>query len=114
MPDTPKETRIVVVGDTDIGSPLIQYSQSQSQQSANLNFLLAAADWLGKDDDIVGIRNRQGGTGRLDRISDEGKRAGMIHFSRVFNIFIVPIAVAVFGIYRIIKRNRKKEHNHAL
>jgi ABC-type uncharacterized transport system involved in gliding motility auxiliary subunit len=104
MPQDPKETRIVVVGDVDMGGPLIQYSQVQ--ESTNINFLLQAADWLGKDDDIVGIRNRQSGTGRLDRITDEGKRAGVIGFSRILNVFIVPALIAIFGIFRIFRRTR--------
>ena len=112
MPLEPKESRIIVVGDSDMGGPLIQYSLVQ--QGANLNFLLQAADWLGMDDDIVGIRNRQGGMGRLDRITDEAKRFGMISFSRILNIFIVPLCICLFGILRIIKRRHKKEHNNAL
>ncbi|MCL1928228.1 MAG: GldG family protein [Treponema sp.] len=112
MPSEPKESRIIVLGDVDIVSPLIEYNQVRA--NANLNFLLKAADWLGKDDDIVGIRNRQGGTGRLNRISDEGKRAGIIAFSRILNIFIVPILIVIYGIFRIMKRSRKKEHNNAL
>ena len=125
MPSEPKETRIVVLGDVDIVSPLIEYNQVRA--NANLNFLLQVADWLGKDDDIVGIRNRQSGTVRLDRITDEGKRAGMISFSRILNIFIVPLLIVIFGISRILRRargakvplrimehSRKKEHKNAL
>ena len=112
MPAEPKETRIVVLGDVDIVSPLIEYNRVRANN--NLNFLLQAADWLGKDDDIVGIRSRQGGAARLDRISDEGKRAGMIGFSRILNLFIVPLIIIVFGISRVLKRSRKKEHKHAL
>ena len=112
MPAEPKESRIVVVGDSDMGGLLIQYQLAQ--QGANLNFLLQTADWLGKDDDIVGIRNRQGGIGRLDRITEEGKRLGMMGFSRILNIFIIPLLICIFGIYRLVKRNRKKERHHAV
>jgi ABC-type uncharacterized transport system involved in gliding motility auxiliary subunit len=108
MPPAPRESRIVVVGDADIGSRLL------SQQSGNLNFLLKAADWLGKDDDIVGIRNRQSGSGRLDRITDEAKQRGVINFSRILNIVIVPMMIAIYGITRLVKRNRKKEQDHGL
>jgi ABC-type uncharacterized transport system involved in gliding motility auxiliary subunit len=112
MPAEPKETRIVVIGDADTASVLIQYTQMQ--QSANLNFLQEAANWLGKDDDIIGIRNRQTGGGRLDRITDEGKRIGAIRFSRILNIFIVPVLIAVFGASRVLKRKGKKERSHAV
>jgi ABC-2 type transport system permease protein len=112
MPAAPKDSRIIVVGDSDIAGSLIQYTQSQ--QSINLNFLLQAADWLGNDDDIVGIRNRKSGTGRLDRITDDDKRSALMKFSRILNVFLVPIAIIIFGIYRLVKRNRRKELDHGL
>jgi ABC-type uncharacterized transport system involved in gliding motility auxiliary subunit len=105
MPSEPRESRIVVIGDADIGSYLIQYTQSQ--QPINLNFLQKAADWLGNDDDIVGIRNRGGGSGRLDRISDEARRAGLMNFSQILNIILLPLGIIIFGIYRILKRKHK-------
>jgi len=111
MPAEPKESRIIVVGDSDIGGELIQYTQGQQ---LNLNFLLQAADWLGNDDDIVGIRNRTGGGKRLDRITDEEKRAGMMRFSQTFNTIVVPLLIIIFGITRLVKRNRKKEQDHAV
>ena len=111
MPAEPKESRIVVVGDSDMGGPLIQVPLGH--QGINLNFLLQAADWLGKDDDIVGIRNRQAVSGRLDRITDDGKRLGMMGFSRILNIFLVPLFIAGFGIARLVKRH-KKEQEHGL
>jgi ABC-type uncharacterized transport system involved in gliding motility auxiliary subunit len=112
MPAMPKDSRIIVIGDSDIAGSLIQYTQGQ--QSINLNFLLQAADWLGNDDDIVGIRNRKSGTGRLDRITDDDKREGAMKFSRILNVFLVPIAIIVFGISRLVKRNRRKELDHGL
>jgi len=112
MPASPKETRIIVVGDSDIAGSLIQYTQSQ--QSINLNFLLQVADWLGNDDDIVGIRNRSSMTGRLDRVTDEEKRASLMKFSRILNVYLVPIAIIIFGIFRLVKRNRRKELDHGL
>ena len=112
MPPEPRESRIIVVGDSDIGGPFIRFSQRQ--QGTNLNFLLQAADWLGKDDDIVGIRNRQGGLGWLDRVTDEGKRYGIMGFSRILNIVIVPIVIAVFAVVRLAKRNHKKEQDHGV
>jgi len=111
MPAEPKESRIIVVGDSDMGGELIQYTQGQQ---LNLNFLLQAADWLGNDDDIVGIRNRTSGGGRLDRITDEEKRAGMMRFSQTFNVIVVPLLIIIFGITRLVKRSRKKEQDHAI
>jgi ABC-type uncharacterized transport system involved in gliding motility auxiliary subunit len=97
LPDMPAEagpSRILVVADTDMASDLIWYSQSE----ANLDFLLQAADWLGNDDDLLGIRNRGGRTGRLDRIGDPLKRAGMMDFARFINILVVPLGIAALGV----------------
>jgi ABC-type uncharacterized transport system involved in gliding motility auxiliary subunit len=114
MPSEPKESRIVVVGDSDMCGVLSSSRYVPGLQAANFNFLLQAADWLGKDDDIVGIRYRQGGIGRLDRITDEGKRDGVKGFARILNVVIVPIVIVAFGIFRLVKRSRKKERHHAL
>ncbi|MDR1308255.1 MAG: GldG family protein [Treponema sp.] len=112
MPAAPRDSRIVVVGDSDIGSFLMQYTQRN--QSLNLNFLLEAAGWLGNDDDIVGIRNRKNGSGRLDRITDDAKRAGIMTFSRLLNIVLLPLVIIVFGALRLYRRKHKKEQDHAL
>jgi ABC-type uncharacterized transport system involved in gliding motility auxiliary subunit len=112
MPAAPRDSRIVVVGDSDIGSFLMQYTQPN--QSLNLNFLLQAADWLGNDDDIVGIRNRKDGSGRLDRINDEIQRAGIMTFSRILNIAILPLLIIVFGALRLYRRKHRKEQDHVL
>ncbi|MDR2073139.1 MAG: GldG family protein [Spirochaetaceae bacterium] len=115
LPDMPvetKESRIVVVGDADIGGALVTYTQRQ--QRLNFDFLLQVADWLGNDDDIVGIRNRHSGSGRLDRITDELKREGTMLFSRLLNVFILPLCIIITGAYRIFKRKNKKEQSHAL
>jgi ABC-type uncharacterized transport system involved in gliding motility auxiliary subunit len=112
MPATPKESRIVVVGDADIGGAMMQYSQGGQQ--LNPNFLMQVADWLGNDDDIVGIRNRSRGSNRLDKILDEDKRAGFMRFSQTFNTIVVPLLIVLYGVYRIVKRNRKKEQDHAV
>jgi ABC-type uncharacterized transport system involved in gliding motility auxiliary subunit len=120
MPSEPRESRLVVIGDADIGGYLIQYTQTQ--QPINLNFLLQAVDWLGQDDDIIGIRNRTGGSGRLDRISDEAQRMGIMNFSRILNILLLPLAIIIFGVYRILKRKYKtaltgvasKEQDHGV
>jgi ABC-type uncharacterized transport system involved in gliding motility auxiliary subunit len=100
MPPEPRESRIVVIGDTDLAGPLIQYTRSDR----NLDFLLQAADWLGNDDDIVGIRNRQSDAGRLNRIADPVKRAGAMAFSRLFNTIFIPLVIILLGIFRWWKR----------
>ncbi|MDR1948668.1 MAG: GldG family protein [Spirochaetaceae bacterium] len=105
LPDLPRETkegRIVVVGDSDMASAYIQYTRSQR----NLDFLLQAADWLGNDDDIIGIRNRMVRTGRLDRIVDPERRAAQMAFARILNVVVIPLALIVVGLLLAARRRR--------
>jgi ABC-type uncharacterized transport system involved in gliding motility auxiliary subunit len=95
LPAAPAPSRIIVVGDTDLASVFIQYTQG----GRNLDFLLQAADWMGNDDDIIGIRGRETGTGRLDRIIDPVKRAGVAGWARILNMGLVPLLVIGAGLF---------------
>jgi ABC-type uncharacterized transport system involved in gliding motility auxiliary subunit len=105
MPAESKPSRIAVIGDSDMPGMLVQYTQSQR----NVDFILQTADWLGNDDDIVGIRNRSGGTGRLDRITDPAKRLSKMTSARIINIVIIPLAIIVTGVIRATRRRSGKE-----
>ncbi|MDR2759892.1 MAG: GldG family protein [Spirochaetaceae bacterium] len=108
LPDLPAETqesRIVVIGDSDLATTLIQMTQGQGFQ--NLDFMLKATDWLGNDDDIIGIRNRQPQAGRLDRIIDPEERLKAMRFSQILNVGLIPLGVVVLGIVRSLKRRTK-------
>jgi ABC-type uncharacterized transport system involved in gliding motility auxiliary subunit len=97
LPDMPTDaaaSRIIVVGDSDFASNIINVSGARY----NLDFLLRAADWLASDDDIIGIRNRQQQTGRLDKIIDPELRALAMRFSQVANVGFVPLLVIAAGI----------------
>ncbi len=105
LPDLPEETkdsRVIVVSDTDFLSSVIQYTRSEY----NLNFFLQAADWLGNDDDIIGIRNRAGAAGRLDRIADPAEKLQVMLFSQTLNVIIIPLTIIIIGIVRIRKRKK--------
>jgi ABC-type uncharacterized transport system involved in gliding motility auxiliary subunit len=106
LPDMPRETResrIIVLGDTDMATGLAQYTNSSQN---NVDFLLKAADWLGNDDDIIGIRSRLPQTGRFDKIGDEGSRAKAMRFAQTFNVVIIPLAVILLGVLRSLQRRR--------
>lgn len=104
LPDMPAEgqaARLIVVGDSDIGSLFIQ-----SQH--NLDFFVQSMDWLRQDEDIIGIRNRLTGTGRLDRITDTGRRLAVMNSAKIVNLFIVPLLIIGLGILRRRHRGRHK------
>ncbi|MDR2143503.1 MAG: GldG family protein, partial [Treponema sp.] len=112
LPDMPagaKESRIMVVGDSDLAGIIVQYTQSQR----NLDFMRRTADWLCSDDDIAEIGNRQSGTGRLDRITDPIEKLSAMRFARILNVALIPLGIVFFGIVRALKRRPGKEQHDA-
>jgi ABC-type uncharacterized transport system involved in gliding motility auxiliary subunit len=107
MPSAASPSRILVVADTDLATDLVWYTQSEQ----NLDFILRAADWLGNDDDLIGIPNRSSRTGRLDRIADPVKRAGMMDFARFINLLVVPLGIIAAGITLRWKRRAAGERS---
>jgi ABC-type uncharacterized transport system involved in gliding motility auxiliary subunit len=107
MPPSPAPSRILVIADTDLATDLIWYTQSER----NLDFILQAADWLGNDDDLIGIRNRRLRTGRLDRIADPVKRAALMDLARLINIILIPLGIAAAGILLRWKRRAAGERS---
>ncbi|MDR1867417.1 MAG: GldG family protein [Treponema sp.] len=107
FPDMPSETqasRLVIIGDSDLFSSYIRATGS----SRNLEFLIQAVDWLSNDEDIISIRNRTNGTGRLDKISDIQQRNMVMTFSRTFNMIIMPLLVLGIGIFLNWKRKTQR------
>jgi len=96
----PRPARIIVIGETDFATAFMNVTGA----THNLGFVVQAADWLGHDDDIIGIRSRTVGSGRLDRITDPAMRAAAMRFSRTVNLFVVPILVIVAGIFFSFRR----------
>jgi hypothetical protein len=110
MPAEALPSRILVVADTDLATDLMWYTRSER----NLDFILQALDWLGNDDDLLGIRSRSIRTGRLDRIADPVKRAGMMDLARFINILLVPLGIAAAGILVWWKRRAGGESSDGL
>jgi gliding-associated putative ABC transporter substrate-binding component GldG len=102
MPENAKESRIIVVGDTDFATNMLNATNAQH----NLDFLLRVADWLSNDDDIIGIRNRQPQTGRLDKIADPRSKAAAIKFIQIVNVGLIPLLVIIAG-FALASRRKK-------
>ncbi|MDR0320766.1 MAG: GldG family protein [Treponema sp.] len=105
MPDYASPSRIIVIGDTDFATNIINATQAQH----NLDFLLRAADWLASDDEIIGIRNRQPQTGRLDRITDPSRRAAATKFSQILNVGLIPLFIIIAGLVLSSRRKLRAE-----
>jgi len=100
MPSQAKPARIIVIGDTEFATSFINVSNGQR----NLDFMVQVADWLCNDDDIIGIRSRVSGSGRLDKIIDPAKKASAMKFVQVINVYIVPLLVILAGILLALRR----------
>jgi ABC-type uncharacterized transport system involved in gliding motility auxiliary subunit len=105
MPDYSSPSRIIVIGDTDFATNIINATQARH----NLDFLLRAADWLASDDEIIGIRNRQPQTGRLDKITDPSRRAAATKFSQILNVGLIPLFIIIAGLVLASRRKLRAE-----
>jgi len=106
MPENARESRIIVVGDTDFATNMINATQARH----NLDFLLRAADWLANDDDIIGIRSRQPQTGRFDKITDPKRRAAVMRVIQIVNIGLIPLLVIIAGLFIASRRNARAKN----
>jgi gliding-associated putative ABC transporter substrate-binding component GldG len=90
-----KPSRLIIAGDTDFATSFMNVTNAQR---SNTDFLIKAVDWLGNDDDIIGIRSRESRSNRLDRIIDPTKRAAAMRMSQLVNVFLVPLFVIIAGL----------------
>jgi len=97
MPLQAKPARIIVIGDTEFATLLIHGRR-------NLDFMVQTADWLCNDDDIIGIRSRASGSGRLDKIIEKEKKASAMKFVQLINVYIVPLLVILAGVFLALRR----------
>jgi ABC-type uncharacterized transport system involved in gliding motility auxiliary subunit len=110
LPAKSKQSRIVVLGDCDIGSSFISFAQD----ARDLHFMVDAADWLCSDDDIIAIRSRARGPGRLDKIKNEAQKEAAQRWAYVLNMFIIPVLVLLLGggLWYLRRRTLKREEWH--
>ena len=102
MPESPKPARVIVLSDTDFISTFLNVTGAEY----NLDFLLQTLDWLGNDDDIIGIRKRES-TGSLGKIIEPARRAAAISFTQTINIIVMPLLVVVAGVFIALRRRAK-------
>ena len=110
MPEAAGFSRIIVVGNTDFATNMVNATQA----AHNLDFLLRAADWLVSDDDIIGIRNRQPHAGRLDKIPDPSKRAAAMRFSQILNVGLVPLLVIIAALVLASRRGKHSRYSKTI
>ena len=97
-----KDTKIIVVGDSDFLSNLIEYTESP----ANLMFSENLLQWL-DNDRFMNIKTRSVRDIRLNKITDLSSKIKAIFSVYLVNIFIIPAGIIIYGIVRYIRRKRK-------
>lgn len=95
--------RMIVIGDSDFASDLLEFSNSRY----NITFLENVAEWLSNEDDLLEIKTRATRDLRLNAIPDPAVKARVATFAEIFNIFIVPLAVVAYGVLRFWRRREK-------
>jgi ABC-type uncharacterized transport system involved in gliding motility auxiliary subunit len=96
-------TRMIVVGDDDFLTDLMQFSDSLS----NVLFVENAVLWLSGNSDLLSIKTRAVTEGRLDRIQDPVARSRLMLGAEVLNVVVIPLVVVLLGLVRRIRRREK-------
>jgi len=98
-----KETRLIVIGDSDFASGLYMYTDAEYNQE----FLSNCAQWLGNAEDLLAIKTRSSRDLRLNKIQDPVQRLGFALFTQLLTVVLVPLLVIGFGIARMLVRRKK-------
>jgi ABC-2 type transport system permease protein len=101
--ESAKDSRIIVVGDADFTSDLLQFTEA----NYNLDFLSNALQWLGNSEDLLTIKTRTARDTRLNKIQDPAQRVRSALATELVNVVLIPLAVIGFGIGRLIYRRKK-------
>ncbi len=96
-------TRVVVVGDEDFASELMQFSDSLY----NVLFLENAILWLTGNEDLLSIKARAPEAGRLDRVADPALRRRLMLAVELVNVAVIPLLVALFAAVRLARRGKE-------
>lgn len=104
------EARIIVVGDADFASDMIQYTQAEY----NPVFISNCLEWLAKQDDLLTIKTKSQADIRLNRITEPEAKARAILGVQILNIAVVPLCVVALGAFRwLLRRRGKNERQEA-
>jgi ABC-type uncharacterized transport system involved in gliding motility auxiliary subunit len=96
-------SRVVVIGDAEFSSNLIQFTDSRY----NLEFAANALTWLSNEEDLLQIRTRTTRNLRLNAIEDEGLRRTVARVAEIVNIYVMPLLVIAYGVLRFMRRRER-------
>jgi len=98
------ETRIIVIGDSDFVSNLLQYTDA----NYNTDFVENSAEWLSHSEDLLSIKTRVTRDTRLNKIQNIKKRVTVMLLSQIVNVVLVPLLVILYGVFRFLARRKKR------
>jgi gliding-associated putative ABC transporter substrate-binding component GldG len=101
--ETVKDARLVVVGDADFTSNLVDFTEAEY----NMSFLSNTAEWLSNSEDLLAIKTRLARDVRLNRIQEPARRLAAALTTQIVNVAVIPLAVIAFGIIRLLLRRKK-------
>ncbi len=96
-------TRMIVVGDDDFLTDLMQFSDSLS----NVFFVENAILWLSGNGDLLSIKTRAATEGKLDRIQDPVLRSRLMLAAELLNVAVIPLLIVLLGLLRRMRRREK-------
>jgi gliding-associated putative ABC transporter substrate-binding component GldG len=96
--------RLIVVGDADFASDMIQYTQAEY----NPLFISNCLEWLGMQEDLLTIKTKSQADIRLNKITEPAAKTRAILFVQILNIAVIPLCVVAFWVVRILLRRRGK------
>jgi gliding-associated putative ABC transporter substrate-binding component GldG len=102
---TTDNARLIVVGDAEFGSDLIQATNAVQ----NLYFLKNVLEYLGNDEALMKLRNREVAAPQLNKIKNVDTKNGIASMAWILNVIVVPAAVIAFGVIRALRRRKASE-----
>ena len=102
--DKTGKSRIIVIGDSDFVSDIIEFSDSPY----NIGFFENAIEWLSNDDSLLQIKTRDRRDLRLNKIEVPEKKVTAILLVYLVNIVIIPLSIIIFAIVHFIRRKKRE------
>ena len=96
------EGRLVLISDSDFIGPVAQFTQS----AHNYTFIENVVGYLVNDEELIAIQTRANRDVRLNAIPEVERRLTITSRAILVNVLLIPLAVAIFGIVRFLRRRK--------
>lgn len=97
--ESQKESRMIAIGDGDFAN------EENRPPGDNITFFVNMVDYLVDDVGLAEIRSKESSESPIEEISDTAKRN-----IKLFNLIFPPVAVMLFGLYKLNQRRMRKKN----